>query len=43
VSFRLASTVLRDPLALSVYDEEHSENEERWATLGQAENGHIWW
>lgn len=39
VSFRLASTVFRDPLALTVYDEEHSENEERWATLGQAENG----
>lgn len=39
VSFRLAATVLRDPLALSVYDEEHSENEERWATLGLAENG----
>lgn len=39
VSFRLAATVLRDPLALTVYDEEHSENEERWATLGQAENG----
>jgi uncharacterized DUF497 family protein len=31
--------VLRDPLALSVYDEAHSENEERWATLGLAENG----
>ena len=31
--------MLRDPLALTVYDEEHSENEERWATLGLAENG----
>ena len=34
-----AITLLHDPLALTVYDEEHSENEERWATLGQAENG----
>jgi uncharacterized DUF497 family protein len=39
VSFQLATTVFRDPLALTVYDEEHSEDEERWATLGQAENG----
>ncbi len=38
VSFQLATTVFRDPLALTVYDEEHSENEERWATLGQAQN-----
>ncbi len=39
VSFQLAATVFRDPLALSLYDEEHSGEEERWATLGQAENG----
>lgn len=39
VSFQLATTVFRDALALTVYDEEHSEDEERWATLGRAENG----
>jgi uncharacterized protein len=39
VSFQLATSVFRDPLALTVYDEEHSEDEERWATLGRAENG----
>ena len=39
VSFQLATTVFSDALALTVYDEEHSENEERWATLGQAESG----
>jgi len=39
VSFRLATTVFRDALALTVFDEEHSENEERWATFGQGENG----
>ena len=27
------------PLGLTVIDEEHSESEERWATLGHAENG----
>lgn len=26
-------------LALTVFDEAHSEDEDRWATLGQAENG----
>ncbi len=39
VSFRLAGSVLRDPLAVTVFDEAHSEEEERWVTLGQAENG----
>ncbi len=39
VSFELAATVFRDPLALSRYDEEHSTEEERWVTLGRAENG----
>ena len=39
VSFKLAMSVLRDPLALTVYDEDHSDEEERWVTLGQAANG----
>jgi uncharacterized DUF497 family protein len=39
VSFQLATTVFRDALALTVYDQEHSEDQERWATLGKAENG----
>ena len=48
VTFRLATSVFRDPLALTVYDDKHSEAEERWATLGQAGNGqylvviHTW-
>jgi uncharacterized DUF497 family protein len=40
-SFELAATVFRDPLQVSVYDEDHSESEERWVTLGQAENGKL--
>jgi uncharacterized DUF497 family protein len=28
--------VFGDPLALSIPDEEHSEEEERWVTVGQA-------
>ena len=38
VSFQLATSVFRDPLALTVYDEEHSGHEERWVTLGRADN-----
>lgn len=41
VSFELAATVFRDPLALSRYDDEHSEGEERWLTLGEVENGQL--
>jgi uncharacterized DUF497 family protein len=38
VSFEQAAAVFRDPLALSRYDDEHSEAEERWLTLGVDEN-----
>jgi uncharacterized DUF497 family protein len=41
VAFELAATVFRDPLALTVFDGEHSEAEERWATLGRTENGTL--
>jgi uncharacterized protein len=39
VSFQLAGTLFRDPLAITIFDEGHSEDKERWVTLGQAENG----
>lgn len=39
--FELAATVFQDPLALSLFDKEHSETEERWVTLGQASNGAL--
>lgn len=35
----MATTVFKDPLALTIYDDEHSEDEERWVTLGLAGNG----
>ena len=38
VSFRQAMSVFRDPLALTLYDDEHSDDEERWITLGMASN-----
>jgi uncharacterized protein len=41
MSFEAAATVFRDPLALSRYDAEHSQSEERWITLGKAETGQL--
>lgn len=41
VAFELAATVFRDALALSQYDTDHSEGEERWITLGLAETGEL--
>jgi uncharacterized protein len=39
VTFRLASTVLHDPLAITIFDDDHIEYEERWVSIGQAANG----
>jgi uncharacterized DUF497 family protein len=39
VSFQLATSVFRDLQALTIYDDEHSDNEERWVTLGRAGDG----
>lgn len=33
VSFRRAATVFRDPNQLSIYDEEHSQEEDRWISI----------
>lgn len=41
VDFDLATTVFRDPLAATRYDDEHSEGEERWVTVGQARTGTL--
>ncbi len=34
VNFRRAATIFRDPNQLSLFDDEHSEKEDRWITLG---------
>ena len=34
VNFRRAATVFRDPNHLTIYDEEHSQDEDRWITMG---------
>lgn len=38
IGFELAATVFQDPLLLTIFDDEHSEQEERWVTLGKAAN-----
>jgi uncharacterized DUF497 family protein len=39
LDFRLASTVFCDRYQLSLYDEDHSEDEDRWITIGLDETG----
>jgi uncharacterized DUF497 family protein len=39
VDFERAAQVFRDPLALTIPDEEHSENEVRWITMGKDMTG----
>lgn len=41
VSFEVAVTIFRDPHAVTVFDEEHDENEDRWITMGIAEEGNL--
>jgi len=41
VSFRQAATIFRDPNQLSIYDQEHSQNEERWITMGIDSTGVV--
>lgn len=41
VSFLLATSVFRDPLALTIFDHEHSDDEDRWVTMGRAQNGQV--
>ena len=37
VTFAQAAAVLKDPLALTVFDSAHNEVEERWFSLGMAD------
>ena len=39
VTFEEAATVFRDSKALSIFDPDHSESEDRWITLGISEKG----
>ena len=41
VDFELATAAFRDPLALTIPDEEHSVDEVRWITLGRDGAGRL--
>jgi uncharacterized protein len=41
VSFQHAATVLLDSFALTVFDADHSEGEQRWVTLGLSASGPL--
>jgi len=41
IAFEQAASVLLDPLALTVFDQEHSVAEERWFTIGQNSSGML--
>jgi uncharacterized DUF497 family protein len=48
ISFELAASVFSDPHAATMFDEDHSQAEDRWITIGHADNGvllvviHTW-
>ena len=48
VTFTLATSIFRDPDIRTMFDESHSELEERWVALGMASTGallvvvHLW-
>ena len=41
VSFEHAATVFKDPEALSLFDEKHRADEDRWITLGLDNRGQL--
>jgi uncharacterized protein len=41
ITFERGATVFSDPNALSLFDKDHSDEEERWITLGVDETGAL--
>ena len=41
IDFAIAAEVLRDQMALSIPDQKHSREEERWFTLGETTKGQL--
>jgi uncharacterized protein len=41
ISFEEAATVFGDPLSLTIYDPLHSDDEDRFVTIGESNQGHI--
>jgi uncharacterized protein len=41
ISFQRAVSVFRDPCMISIFDDKHSDSEDRWITLGIDTNGTL--
>ena len=41
ISFDRAAEIILDPLTVSIPDEEHSEDEERWVSIGKDRRGSV--
>ena len=41
IGFDEAATIFRDSTALSIFDPDHSESEDRWITMGISEKGRL--
>ncbi len=41
IAFEEAASVLLDPLALTVFDQKHGADEDRWFTIGQNSSGML--
>ena len=41
VNFEEAATIFHDPIALTIYDPDHSKAEDRWLTIGISKNGKL--
>ena len=39
VRFQRAAEIFKDPHAISIFDEEHSQDEDRWITIGKDNSG----
>jgi len=41
VRFQRAAEVFKDPHAISIFDDEHSQDEDRWITMGKDNSGTL--
>ena len=41
IHFEEAATVFRDPGAVTIFDPDHSEDEDRWITMGISKRGRL--
>lgn len=41
MTFEQSSEVFKDPMALTLFDQDHTDEEDRWITLGLADGQHY--